>query len=287
MALTPAGTGASGPGRGEFVAFADDDCIAQPDWLERLMGGFVSDRVAAVTGRVDDPTPTNIYELTFKGTHRVYGCVHATRLVGGNMCVRRRLLDEFVLDEDRAGAAADVNVSGRGDEEGLFLRLRAAGYEQRVVHDAVVLHEHYYTGRTFFRQAYKGGTSSARLGYKYYLRPRVELVPLLLAYLLLPLCWLGAVWLLVPAACAALFLAAITYNELWRKRKTIFETLITFPVLLAYYHARLAGYVVQLLRLYTGREKIERVRLPSRRDLRPLPRPARHAFTIGAHEGRR
>jgi len=153
---------------GEFVAFADSDCIAHPDWLEQLLRGFTSDRVAAVVGRVDSPPPTNVYELTLRGTHRVPGPGVANRLLGGNMCVRRALLLQHVLDEDRATQArkpdgtVDVKVSGRGDEEGLYLMLRAAGYEQRVVPEAVVLHEHYYTMRSFFKQAFRGGRSAAR-----------------------------------------------------------------------------------------------------------------------------
>ena len=247
---------------GAFIAFADDDCIPQPQWLERLMAGFVSDRVAAVTGRVVDPKPANIYELTFKGTHRVHGGVQATRLVAGNMCVRRDLLSKCMLDEDRAGPSSDVSVSGRGDEEGLFLMLQAAGWEQRVAPDAVVLHDHHYSRRAFFRQAYRGGASAARLGYKYHLPPRIELMPLSLAYLLLPLIWLGGGWWCPTAVYAAIFLAAVLYNELLRKRKTVLETLITFPVLLAYYHLRLAGYLAQYVRLLTGKQRLRRIRLP-------------------------
>jgi glycosyltransferase involved in cell wall biosynthesis len=258
--------------RGEFVAFVDDDCIAAPDWLERLMSGFVADNVAAVTGRVDDPEPANIYELTLKGTHRVHGCVRATRLVAGNMCVRRDLLLEYGLDEDRAKVSSDVAVSGRGDEEGLYLMLKAAGYEQRVVHDAAVLHEHGCSRRTFFGQAYRSGGSAARLGYKYHLPPRIELVPLLLAYFLLPLWWFGLLGLLPSTLAGALFLAAIVYNDLFRKKKTAWETLITFPLLLTYYHMRLAGYVVQYVRLWVGLDKIERVRLQTFNRLSKLSR---------------
>ncbi len=247
--------------RGAFVAFLDNDCIAEPEWLERLLAGFVSPRVAAVTGRVDDPPPKNIFELTFKGSHRVHGRTHATRLVAGNMCVRRELLLKHTLDEDRAAPSADQNVSGRGDEEGLFLMLRAAGHEQHVVPDAIVYHEHHYTGRTFFRQAYRGGRSAARLGYKYGLRPRIELTPLLLAYIaLVPGIWHPFGWA-ISALSAGFFLAAILYNEFLRKRKTVGEVLITFPVLLAYYHARLAGYVVQGIGLWCGRDRPQRVRL--------------------------
>ena len=247
--------------RGVYVAFADDDCIAAPDWLEKLTAGFVSDRVAAVTGRVDDPAPTNLYELTHKGTHRVHGRVHATRLVAGNMCVRRDLLARYRLDEDRAAICRDRTVSGRGDEEGLFLSLRAAGYEQRVAHDAVVVHEHGYTARSFVRQAYRSGRSAARLGYKYYLPPRIELVPLLCAYLTVPLAGCGVVRWALPAVLAGVFLAAILYNDFLRKRKTSIETLITLPWLLVYYHLRLFGYVTEHLRLWFGRSKVQRVRL--------------------------
>ena len=247
--------------QGDFIAFLDDDCIARPDWLARLMAGFDSERVAAVTGGIEDPKPRNLYELTLRGTHRVHGDVHATRLIAGNMCIRRDLLLRYALDEDRAGPSRDVSVSGRGDEEGLFLILRAAGYEQHVQHDAIVLHDHHHHRRTFFRQAFNGGKSTAKLGHKYGLPPRVELMPLLCGWLLAPLGAFG-LWFWLPSiGCFGLFLAAILYNDLFRKRKSPAQVLMTFPLLVAYYHARLAGYVVQHARLLTGREQIERVDL--------------------------
>ncbi len=247
--------------KGEFVAFLDDDCVPADDWLERLMTGFVSDRVAAVTGRVDNAPPSNVYELTLKGTQRVHGKVHASRLVGCNMCIRRDLLLRYGFDEDRASAQKDASVSGRGDEEGLFLTLRAAGYEQRVIHDAAVEHHHPHSRRTFFRQAYRGGTSTARLAYKYYLPPRIDLVPLMMAYVSLPLAWAWPTLWPAPVIFAAFFLMTILYNDYARKRKAIWEILVTLPLLLIYYHLRLIGYVVQWARLWTGRDRIARVRL--------------------------
>jgi len=252
---------------GEFVAFLDNDCIPEPDWLENLMRGFVDERVAAVTGLVVDPPPTNIYELTFKGTHRVHRPGPAWRLIAGNLCVRRELLLKHRLDEDRAAPArrtdghADVAVSGRGDEEGLFLLLRAAGYEQRAVPQAVVLHEHPLDRRSFFRQAFRGGRSAARLVYKYSLPERLDLLPFLLAYITLPLLlidlWLAALPLFFFVAA----LAALSYNEFVRKGKKTLEALHSFPILLAYYHVRLAGYVLETLRLRLTRHGIRRVDL--------------------------
>jgi len=254
--------------KGEFVAFEDSDCIAYPDWLENLLRGFTSDRVAAVVGLAESPAPTNIYELTIRGTQRVPRAGRANRLVGCNMCVRRELLLKYMLDEDRAAQArnpdgtVDVTVSGRGDEEGLYLMLHAAGYEQLAAPNAVVLHEHHYTGRSFFKQAFRGGRSAARLVYKYYLPPRLDMLPFMLTYLTLPLMLVHRLFAVLPAFFFAGALAAITYNDLCRKGKTIGETLRSFPVLLAYYHIRLVGYVLEAVRLRFGKADITRHRLP-------------------------
>ncbi len=246
---------------GEFVALLDCDCIAEPDWLDRLLEGFTNPNVAAVTGLVRDPPPTNLYELTFKGTHRIHGSQNAHRLVAGNMCVRSSVLREHALDEDRAKVDSDITVSGRGDEEGLFLILRAAGYEVRVAPEAVVLHEHGFTGRRFFRQAYRGGKSAARLVYKFRLAQRLDMLPFVLAYASLPLMLVDVRLAIVPGLFFAAALAAITYNDLFRKGKTIGETVRSFPVLLVYYQVRLCGYAVETIRLRLGRHDIRRVRL--------------------------
>lgn len=254
---------------GEFVAFIDSDAIAKPDWLEKLVEGFISRRVAAVTGLVRDLPPTNVYELAFKGTHRIHGAGEANRLSAGNMCIRRDLLTKHMLDEDRASVVTgddgkvDVTVSGRGDEEGLYLHLKAAGYEQRVVPDAEVLHIHHYTRRSFFKQAYRGGKSAARLVYKFHLPPRVDMIPFVLTYVSVPLVLLGWRWGYVSAFFFAAAITAITYNDLVRKGKTLGETIRSFPVLLIYYHVRLAGYVLEAIRLRLGLVSVHRVRLAS------------------------
>ena len=256
---------------GDLVAFLDSDCIADPDWIANLVAGFQTDRVAAVTGLVRDAPPTNIFELTFKGTHRLAKAGPANRLVAGNMCIRQDILRQHVLDVDRASQPVgadgrpDVSVSGRGDEEGLYLYLKASGFEIIAAPNAVVLHEHHYTGRTLFRQAFRGGQSAARLVYKYHLPPRIDMIPFVLTYTTLPLMlvriWLGA----IPAFFFSGAIAAITYNDLFRKGKTVVETAITFPILLLYYHFRLVGYVSETLALRLGFRSIKRKRLhPSR-----------------------
>lgn len=251
--------------RGAFIAFLDSDCVAEPDWLERLLEGFAHDRVAAVTGLVLDLKPTNVYEMAFKGTNRVHGRGAASRLVGGNMAVRRELLMRINWDEDRRFQAMeragvpDVTNSGGCDEEGIFRILKWAGFEQRVVPAARVLHEHTYDRRSFYRQAYYGGGSAAHFVWKYRLWHRMDIVPLVVAYPLL----LGAV--AVPrltwggGAILAVWLAAVVYNEVARKGKTLGETVRSLPWVVAYYHVRALAYLRETVRLWTGRRHIARV----------------------------
>lgn len=99
--------------KGEFVAFEDSDCIAEADWLDRLVDGFTSDRVAAVVGLVKDLPPTNIYELTFKGTHRVAGAGAANNStdIVEEHAQARRSINAFPASY-RAGLGMAPTVSG-------------------------------------------------------------------------------------------------------------------------------------------------------------------------------
>lgn len=255
--------------RGGIIALLDNDSFPRPDWLQHMMDAFDDEQVAAAVGTVHDAPARNLFDLTLRGIHHLPG-PHgrpARRLVGCNLAVRRDLVLQHALDEDRAApqrrrsGEPDVSVSGRGDEEGLYLSLKAAGWRVIVAPEAEVLHEHHHSGRSFVRQAYRGGRSAARLVYKFHLPPRVDMLPFILAYLTLPLGLISAWLLLVPGALFALAVAAITYNDLFLKRKTIVQTIVTFPLLLVYYHIRLVGYVLETIRLRVTRHDIQRVRL--------------------------
>src|SRR5205085_2959822 len=39
--------------RGEIVVFLDDDAVAAPDWLERLLQGYAEPQVVAVGGSIE------------------------------------------------------------------------------------------------------------------------------------------------------------------------------------------------------------------------------------------
>lgn len=251
------------------VCFLDCDSIPEPQWLGAIVAPFDDERVGAVNGIVNDVPPRNVFELTLKGNHRVHGTTHANRLTAGNMCVRRELLQRFGFDEDRATVVAapdgtpDVSVSGRGDEEGLFLHLRAAGFDVRLAHDAVILHDHPIGGRSFLRQAWRGGRSAARLVYKYALPHRLDVMPFALMLITLPLMVFGWPWAGLPVILFAAGCAALVYNDVCRKKKTLLETVITFPLMLLYYALRVGSYVLESLRLWLTNHGITRVTLPT------------------------
>jgi len=253
---------------GGLVAFLDDDCVPASDWLERLVKPFSEPEIAAVVGLVTDPEPRNIWDLTYRGTHRLGKAGPAHRLVSCNMALRKDVLLEYAFDEDYAfkGAAAkgqrpDVATSGRSDEEGLYLKLKAAGRKVIAHPDAAVLHEHHYSARSFFRQAYRSGRSAARLVYKFHLPHRLDMLPFMFAYGSLGASVVNPFLLPLFPFFFSGAMAAITYNDLFRKEKTVKETARSFPALVAYYHVRFYGYARQTAALYVKKNDIERVRL--------------------------
>jgi glycosyltransferase involved in cell wall biosynthesis len=278
--------------RGELVAFLDSDCIAEPDWLRRLVAPFDDPAVGAASGLVEDTPATNIWELAFHGTHRLPRAGDVSRLVIGNLCVRRALLLAHALDESRparidpATGRPDLTVSGRSDEEGLNLALRAAGWRVVAEPGARATHDHPYTRRALFRQAWFGGRSAAELVWKYRLGPRKDLGPILAAHALVALGALAAgagaagiarTLLAAGLLAALLAVAAISYNELRNKGKSPVELLRAAPALLVYYELRAAGYALRRLSLLLGRARIARVKIADLAAALPAPPAARAA----------
>lgn len=272
--------------RGRLVAFLDSDCVADPDWLERLIAPFEDPSVGAVSGLVEDTAGDNVWELAFRGTHRLPRRGPTSRFVSGNLCVRRELLEGHAWEEDFTDAAvtaegrADVAFSGRCDEEGLHLAIRAAGWRVLAEPSARVEHDHPYSARSFLRQAWHGGRAAAELVWKYRLTDRLDLAPFALSIFVLLLAvpasiLIDAAWapwlplLAVPPFAAGV--GAIAWNEVANKGKSAGELLRIAPALVLYYALRLGGYLSRRIGLWFGNGAIERVRTGSLG--RDLPRP--------------
>ena len=252
-----------------LVAFLDSDCEASPDWLERMVEAFDAEpSLGAASGLVEDVCVDNIWELAFRGTHRLPRQGPCSRITSCNLCVRRELMPTGAWDETRPtrrdGGRPDTAISARCDEEGLNLAIRAAGWSIHAVPAASVRHLHPYTRRSLLRQAWFGGCSVAEIVRRYSLGPRKDLGPILVFWLSLVagllLSPVTSWWLMVvPAMVGGLAVAAIGYNELSNKGKTIGELLRAAPALLVYYHVRLAGYLWRSTQMRCGARPVERV----------------------------
>ena len=104
-----------GTARGEIVAFLDDDAVAAPDWLERLVEPYDDPRVIGVGGAVEPVWPGRRPPSMPDEFDWVVGCTYrglppaaspVRNLIGANMSLRRTVFDAvggFDSDLGRVG----------------------------------------------------------------------------------------------------------------------------------------------------------------------------------------
>jgi glycosyltransferase involved in cell wall biosynthesis len=256
--------------RSNLVVFLDSDCTADPHCLSSYLPAFEDREVGAASGLVEDTPPRNVWELLFRGTHRFGVPGPISRICSANVCIRRSLLIAHEMEEDfsdnavDADGVVDTSFSGRCDEEGLYLAIRRAGWSVVAHPDSKVDHDHPYDRRSLCKQAFHGGGAAAELVWKFRLRDRLDLLPLIAFWIsLVPALALAASFsgwfLLLPLPFLLLQAAAVSYNELARKGKTIMQLMRIGPALVLYYHLRLAGYVIRRSQLLVGIRPIVRI----------------------------
>ncbi|WP_436928888.1 glucosyl-dolichyl phosphate glucuronosyltransferase [Halosimplex halobium] len=140
---------------GDVVAFLDDDAVAHPEWIERLVDAYEAHDALAVGGRmapiwVDGPVdflPAEFYFL-IGATYRGFGEGRDTpaevrNTNGSNLSFRREVfLDLGGFDDEIGGRKGDKNLQG-GETE-VCARLQAEyGEGVRYVPDAEVGHKVY------------------------------------------------------------------------------------------------------------------------------------------------
>ena len=168
--------------RGAVIAWIDDDCIPQEDWLERLLAHF--DAEAALdflTGRVElyDPTHHPITINTSREPAVLDGTgAYIMPVIGGNMAFRRRVVERIGRFDERFGAGGPL----RGGEDTDFgLRTLRMGGRLIYAPDVVVFHNHkrvtheqvmrlrrsysYADGALLFKHAIAGDGQAARRLY--------------------------------------------------------------------------------------------------------------------------
>jgi glycosyltransferase involved in cell wall biosynthesis len=232
--------------RGRVIAFTDSDCVVDPGWLAALADHLEGDDLAGAGGAIREPAAANAAERAYAGTTSVDRGRRGRALVGCNMAFRRDALGSHRFD-----AALQYYC----DEDELVWRLGREGLVFGFAPGAVVEHRHHQTLRTYLRQAWRQGRGSARFWFKRGTWVGPDVAFALLALITLPL-GLWRTWLLaVPAASAALHVAALLYNEARLKGKSPGRAIADLPMAVAYSIVKAVSVAWFWVRLLAGRER--------------------------------
>ncbi|MCU0222711.1 MAG: glycosyltransferase [Acidobacteria bacterium] len=159
--------------RGEFLAFTDDDCIPEPDWLRQLERGFVQENAAVLGGAAINPFPDSTAAVTWElylDFLREYfqdASGNGLMLPSNNLAYRREAFWSLGGFDETFPLAAAEDVD-------LAYRAVGAGLRQRYFDDARVWHHHRSTPRGYLRQQFRYGRGSFDLRRRAY---AVQAVP--------------------------------------------------------------------------------------------------------------
>lgn len=145
---------------GDILAYTDDDCLAEPDWLDRLAEAFDDPQWVAAGGPNIPPPPRNRTEAVVAAApgapvHVLLDDSEAEHLPGCNLAIRKQALT--AIDGFRTLYVA------AGDDVDVCWRLREAGGRLRYVPGAMVWHHRRYQARAYLRQQAGYGRAEALL----------------------------------------------------------------------------------------------------------------------------
>ncbi len=145
---------------GEILAYTDDDCLADEDWLTYLAAGFNDPQWVAAGGPNIPPQPRNRTEAVVAAApgapaHVLLTDCEAEHLPGCNLAIRKAALEAI------GGFRAHYRVAG--DDVDICWRLREAGGKLRFMPGAMVWHHRRYTVRAYLRQQRGYGRAEALL----------------------------------------------------------------------------------------------------------------------------
>jgi hypothetical protein len=149
---------------GDLIAYTDDDCIPDEDWLLHVAGAFEDERCVAAGGPNLPPQPRNDTEACVAAapgapSHVLLDDCIAEHLPGCNLVIRRSALRAI-------GGFRDEFVCA-GDDVDVCWRLQAHGGHLKFVPAAVVWHHRRNTIRAYLRQQRGYGRAEALLLRRY------------------------------------------------------------------------------------------------------------------------
>lgn len=144
-----------------FLAFTDDDCWPERDWLCRLTARLQREPAQLVGGRTVNRVTDNPYAAA---SQTIIDCVYAFYnahpenarfFASNNMAVARELLED-------AGGFDSLGFPRASEDRELCDRWRHQGRRLSYVPEAKILHAHRLDLRSFCRQHFSYGRGAAR-----------------------------------------------------------------------------------------------------------------------------
>lgn len=150
--------------QGQFLAFIDDDCRPDPDWLTHLAAQLVQNPDCLAGGRTVNNVPNNYAaasQLLIDYLYDYYNRETAVFFTSNNMAMSAARFQQVSGFDTTFSLAA-------GEDRDFCDRWRLAGQELVYVPTAVIYHQHHLTLSTFWRQHFNYG----RGAYQFHQRRR-------------------------------------------------------------------------------------------------------------------
>jgi GT2 family glycosyltransferase len=148
---------------GALIAYTDDDCYADPDWLTHLVDHLMRSGAAAVGGPNLSPEDGRLVACVAAApgqpTHVLESDQVAEHIPGCNMLFRREALEAI--------NGFDPQYRKAGDDVDVCWRLQQAGYWITFAPAAFVWHHRRQTPRAYLRQQAGYGEAEALLRFKH------------------------------------------------------------------------------------------------------------------------
>jgi len=217
---------AAAAARGSILAFTDNDCTVEPDWLRALVPYLADPKIAIVGGRVL-AAPAQGPIAAFEAVRSPLDMGDAATEVTPTAAVSYLPTCNLLVKRDALLAQAGFDARLRvGEDVDFIWRVLRAGARAWYAPQGRIVHDHRVRWRDWLRRRADYGSSEAILqqrhpeGRRRMPLPLIGLLALLALALIPPLGW----WSAGPAALAAVLLGA----ELIEKRRKL-QNLAVLP----------------------------------------------------------
>lgn len=158
--------------RGRYLAFTDDDCVPEPDWLERILARFEASPDVLLGGGLRNGLARDVYaDATQAIMDFVYG--EQERSAGPFLFSSSNL--SLPADGFHAiGGFSPEFPDAAGEDYDLCWRWHQSGRAAEYAPEAVIVHTHGHTLRGFLRQHFNYGRGLLRARRRRGVRTRLE-----------------------------------------------------------------------------------------------------------------